>query len=71
MTGDQAVMNVTPAEFDNIRLAASRLSAADFAAFMHRWYNCSYFSRYALKVRRDVPQVPWLSRGVERFELKR
>lgn len=68
MPGEKLTMNVTPSEFSNIRLAADRMLVADFARFMHNWYGCKFYHEYELKVRTDVPQIPWLSANVERFE---
>jgi hypothetical protein len=62
------VMNVTPEEYANLKLASVLLSPADFAGFMHRFYSCQYFTDYRVKVRYDVPLIPWISAGVGRFE---
>lgn len=60
-------LNVTPAEFSNIRLACDRMTEADFARFMHNWYGCKFYHEYRVKVRYDVPHVPWFSANVGRF----
>lgn len=66
-------MNVTPQEFSDIQVARFNLSDADFAGFMHRWYGCQYYQEYKVKVRYDVPLVPWLELipdlAVKRFEM--
>ena len=65
---DKAIMNVTPAEFANLQEAAFNLRAPDFERFLMNWYGCKPYTEYKVVVRTDVPQVPWFSANVYRFE---
>jgi hypothetical protein len=62
------VMNVTPTEFHGIVTAIDRLSVADFEAFMVNCFGCRRYCTYRVRVRMDVPGIPWMTAHVERFE---
>ena len=62
-------LNVTPAEFNDLKLAAQD----DLDWYVFEWLGRATASRLILQkvevvVRRDVPGIPWFTRNVERVE---
>lgn len=65
------VINVTPAEYAEIKDASRRLNDPGFEAWMRERFGCRAYHAYHVKVRRDVPSIPWMVQGVYRFETER
>ena len=65
---DGTILNVTPQEYAELKIAAS-FGAAHFESYVRRNYGCDSYIEYRVKVRRDVPSVPWYSADCTRFEL--
>ena len=62
-------MNVTPAEYLEIQRASVEmfLEPGAFEGWMRQRYGCEHFTTYEIVVRKDVPSIPWYTRGVDRF----
>ena len=68
-------LNLLPSEYAAVQEDAQdcantidgRFQDAEFARRMWLRFGCSSFRQYEVVVRYDVPAIPWLTRGVQRF----
>lgn len=70
----EKVINMTPQEFSDLQEAASecvdldgRFSESEFSRRVALMFGVRY-GHYRIVVRRDVPAIPWISKGVFRIE---
>ena len=51
------ILNVTPKEFNDIKINSFEMNGTSLARYMNIHFGCEYFQSYTIKVRRDVPYI--------------
>ena len=69
------ILNVTPAEFSEIQqmrkhVNAGTITEGDFIRHMVEYYQCESYEKYHIRVRKDVPYIPFRS-IIKEIEVKR